>query len=156
MVYESLLVFGVMFFTSLIFDISTQSRQASMYRHTREAILFVTIGIYFVYFWSRGGQTLAMQTWKIKLVNQSNSTVSVGTAVLRYLLAWMWLLPAFSISRLIPIDSGANVAKISALIVFGMLAWASTIFLNKDRQFLHDKLAKTQLLQVTLPETQIK
>ena len=44
MIYEAALVFGVIFFASFIFDVSTQSKSALTLRLAREAFLFFVIG----------------------------------------------------------------------------------------------------------------
>lgn len=79
--------------------------------------LIVVIGAYFFWCWSHGGQTLAMQTWKLKLVMADGTAPSLARLLLRYLLAWPSLLCCGS----------------------GLL-WA---LLDRDRQFLHDRLAGT-------------
>ena len=69
MLYESILLFGVIFAADFAFDILTQSRHALMLRHIRELWLFLVIGLYFVFFWHRSGQTLAMKTSRIRVID---------------------------------------------------------------------------------------
>ena len=69
MTYEAMLLFAVVFIAGYLFDTLTQSRDALMLRHTRQAWLFVVLGIYFVWFWTHGGQTLAMKTWRIRVID---------------------------------------------------------------------------------------
>lgn len=144
MIYEAALVFGVIFFASFIFDVSTQSKSALTLRLAREAFLFFVIGSYFVFFWRRGGQTLAMQTWRIKLVNDDFSTVPLAKAIVRYCLAWMWFLPGFIVAYQLNLKN----AQLAIPIIFGFCAWAATALFIKDGQFLHDKLAKTRLIEL--------
>jgi len=82
--------------------------------------VFIVIGAYFAWYWRHGGQTLAMQTWKIRLSTPSGTTPTLAQLALRYFLAWPSL-----------IFLGAG------------LFWA--IF-DRDRQFLHDRLAGTRLV----------
>ncbi len=85
--------------------------------------LFLVLLVYFVWFWRHSGQTLAMKTWKIKVVSaQNGEAVSLRQAVLRYILAW----PALALGGV------------------GFL-WA---LVDHDRQFLHDRLAGTRLIRV--------
>jgi uncharacterized RDD family membrane protein YckC len=86
------------------------------------AHLFLVLLVYSVWFWSNGGQTLAMKTWRIRLVTRAGLPVRPAQALLRYLLCW----PSF------------------ALCGIGLL-WA---LIDRDRQFLHDRLAGTQLVDV--------
>ncbi|MDO8786670.1 MAG: RDD family protein [Sulfuritalea sp.] len=82
--------------------------------------VFVVLGAYFIWSWHHGGQTLAMQTWKIRLSTPNGAQPSLARLALRYLLAW----PSV-------IYLGAGVF------------WA---LFDRDRQFLHDRLAGTRLV----------
>ncbi|MCQ8896254.1 RDD family protein [Limnobacter humi] len=88
MLYETMLLFGVVFIAGYFFDTLTQSKHALYLRHQRQAWLFFVIGLYFVWFWRHGGQTLAMKTWHIKLVNAEGTAVGWGQALFRYLICW--------------------------------------------------------------------
>lgn len=147
MLYEALLLFGVVFFAGWIFDTTTQSRHALMLRHARQLWLFMALGLYFVYFWHRSGQTLAMKTWRIKLVNKTGERISAFRAIGRYVLAWMWFLPALALDALLGWKNWSSIG----LLVAGMVLWALTILLDKDRQFLHDRLAGTRLIDPQRP-----
>lgn len=142
MIYEALLIFGVVFFTTWIFDVTTQSRHALKLRHAREALLFVVIGLYFSYFWLRKGQTLAMQTWRIQLVAKPPGQLRWPRVVLRYVLAWLWFLPGLFVADLLQVSTPIKLA----VVALGMLLWALTMFLDKERQFLHDRIAGTRLI----------
>jgi uncharacterized RDD family membrane protein YckC len=144
MIYEALLVFGIIFFADLLFDLLTQSRHALAFRTARQIWLFFIIGAYFVFFWHRKGQTLAMKTWHLQLTNATYQPISWQQAVVRYMLAWFWFLPAILLAYALHLKIPAALG----LIAIGMLLWALCIFFDKDRQFLHDKLAGTRLVIV--------
>lgn len=146
MLYESLLLFGVVFVAALIFDVATQSRHALTLRHQREFWLFFVLGVYFVFFWSRNGQTLAMKTWRIRVVDKEKTKLPIIKAIVRYCLAWMWFLPGLAIAAQLGLKTWSSVA----VVAIGTLFWALTAALDKDHQFLHDKLAKTRLIHVDL------
>ncbi len=148
MVYESLLVFGVIFFVSAVHDIATQSKQASMHQWSRELLVFLTCGLYFTYFWRKKGQTLAMQTWRIKLVNGDGGPIPLPKAMVRYCLAWMWFLPGFVLASKL----GYHDSRILIPIFACFLIWASLSLFTPDRQFPHDFFAKTRLIQLPLRE----
>ena len=142
MLYESMLLFSVVFLGGWLFDTLTDSRHALKLRHARQAWLFLVIGVYFTFFWYRSGQTLAMKTWRIRLVSASGASVPIRIALLRYLLAWMWFLPAVAIDYAFALKGWTSIAVIG----FGMLAWLLTSRLDPHRQFLHDRLAGTRLV----------
>jgi len=120
MLYESLLVFAVAFFAGVAFYSAGSEHLSGLVRHLFRIYLFLVFGIYFVTCWRRGGQTLPMQTWKMRLVRSDGRPVGVRQAVARYVLAW------------------------PSLLIFGAgVLWA---LFDRDRQFLHDRLAGTRIV----------
>jgi uncharacterized RDD family membrane protein YckC len=67
--YEGLLLFGVVFVAGYLFGTLTQTRNALNNRHELQFFVFVVVGVYFGWFWSKG-QTLAMKTWHIRVVDR--------------------------------------------------------------------------------------
>jgi uncharacterized RDD family membrane protein YckC len=141
-VYEGVLLFGVVMTAGLVYGIGTRQRHALTGTTGLQWVLFVVIGIYFVVFWSRTGQTLAMQTWHLRLVTASGQRVSQGRALCRYLLAWLWFMPALlalhwsGLKGLLP--------TFTALLA-GIAAYASLTWLRPDRQYWHDAVCGTRL-----------
>lgn len=82
--------------------------------------LFALLGTYFIWCWIKAGQTLAMKTWRLRLVDaQSARRVRPLQAVVRYGMAWLcW-------------PTGLA------------FLWS---FLDPDGQFLHDRIAGTRIL----------
>ncbi|WP_353193188.1 RDD family protein [Pandoraea pnomenusa] len=144
MVYESLLLFGVLFLAGYLFSALTQQRSGLMYRHAMQAWLFLVLGAYFVWFWTHGGQTLAMKTWKIRLVDAQGQAVGVARAIARYVLAWLWILPAMAIDWMFGLTGWNSVA----LLAGWMVLWALAMRVMPDHQFIHDRLAGTRLVSV--------
>jgi uncharacterized RDD family membrane protein YckC len=93
-IYEGVLLFGVVMAAGFVYSTITQQRHALVGTTGLQVVIFLVLGLYFVRAWSRGGQTLAMQTWQIRLVLQDGSPVPRGRAIARYLLSWLWFLPA--------------------------------------------------------------
>ena len=84
------------------------------------AHLFLVLLVYFIWFWSNGGQTLAMKTWRIRLLSRDGLPVRPAQALLRFLLSW------------------------PSLVLGGVgIVWA---LVDRDGQFLHDRIAGTQLV----------
>ena len=90
--YEGMLLFGVVFIASYLFSSLSQTRHALDNRLMQQAFLFVVLGIYFAWFWSKG-QTLAMKTWHIRVVDLAGRPLTQRRALLRYVLSWLWFLP---------------------------------------------------------------
>ena len=144
--YEGMLMFGVVFIAGYLFGTLSQTRNAMDNRHALQAVLFVVFGIYFTWFWSKG-QTLAMKTWHIRLVDRHGASVSQPRALLRYALSWIWLLPPLAVSAPFGLPGGEI-----AVITFGwVLVWALLSRFHPQRQFWHDAWAGTRLVSVPPP-----
>ncbi len=139
--YEGMLLFGVLFIAGYLFGTLTQTRNAMDNRHGLQAFLFLIFGIYFVWLWSKG-QTLAMKTWNIRLVDVQGRPVSQARALLRYLLSWIWLLPSLSLVWLL----GLPAAGLVALVLGWVAIYATLSRFHPQRQFWHDALAGTRLI----------
>ena len=102
--------------------------------------IFSLLAAYFVWCWSNGRRTLAMKTWKLRLVRVDGGVVAPRTALLRYLAAW--------------IGPGLAVAAYAALVRYGWGAHAAWLvalnflwaFVDRDRSFLHDRVAGTRIV----------
>ena len=139
--YEGMLLFGVLFIAGYLFGTLTQTRNAMDNRHGLQAFLFLIFGIYFVWLWSKG-QTLAMKTWNIRLVDVKGRPVSQARALLRYLLSWIWLLPSLSLVWIL----GLPAAGLVALVLGWVAIYATLSRFHPQRQFWHDALAGTRLI----------
>ena len=144
--YEGMLMFGVVFIAGYLFGTLSQTRNAMDNRHALQAFLFVVFGIYFTWFWAKG-QTLAMKTWHIRLVDRRGAPVTQARALLRYVLSWLWLLPPLALVAPFGLPGGEV-----AVVVFGwVLVWALLSRFHPDRQFWHDAWAGTRLVAVPPP-----
>jgi uncharacterized RDD family membrane protein YckC len=139
--YEGMLLFGVVFISGYLFSTLSQTRNAMDNRHALQAFLFVIFGIYFVWFWAKG-QTLAMKTWHIRVVDALGQPISQQRALLRYMLSWLWVLPPLACSALLELGGGLYFGVFFAWI----LIWAVLSHLHPAKQFWHDVLAGTRLV----------
>lgn len=142
MVYEAMLLFGVLFIAGWLFSTLLQQRHALVLRHAQQFWQFLVLGLYFCWFWTHSGQTLAMKTWRVRLVDRQGRAVGWLRAAVRYLLAWLWFLPGFAAAWLLRAE-GWLLLLIPAL---NVALWAATVRLDPNRQFLHDRLAGTRLV----------
>lgn len=139
--YEGLLMLGVVFVAGYLFGTLSQTRNAMDNRHPLQAFLFVVFGIYFVWFWTKG-QTLAMKTWKIAVVDRSGHPITQTRALLRYLLCWLWFVPGLAATALFKLSAPESVVVVLGWVVI----WAILSYFHPLRQFWHDALAGTQLV----------
>lgn len=139
--YEGMLLFGVVFISDYLFSALSQTRHALDNRHFQQAFLFLVLGIYFTWFWSKG-QTLAMKTWHIKVVDNKGHPISQTRALIRYVLSWLWFLPPLAAMSSTQLSVPATLFILFSWVVF----WAGLSRLRADRQFVHDALAGTRLI----------
>ncbi|TRZ65413.1 MAG: RDD family protein [Rhodocyclaceae bacterium] len=122
MLYECLLLLGVLSVTFMLPHLAIGiGLQAVLPGPVLLIHLLLVLLAYFLWFWRHGGQTLAMQTWKLRLESaMTGHIVTLPQAVLRFALCF------------------------PSLLFFGTgLIWA--VF-DRDRQFLHDRLAGTRIV----------
>jgi uncharacterized RDD family membrane protein YckC len=143
LLYEGVLLFGVVMAAGLVYGLLTQQRHALVGSSGLRAFLVVVLGVYFVYFWTRSGQTLAMLTWHIKLQTVSGQAVTPARALCRYALSWLWFLPALATAHLAGLKGAGPT---SGALLVGALAYAALSRLHPDRQYLHDVICRTRLV----------
>jgi uncharacterized RDD family membrane protein YckC len=141
--YEGVLLFGVVMIAGYLYSSLTQQRHALQGQHGLQAFLFLVLGIYFVWFWSHGGQTVAMKTWHIRLVNAQGAPVSEWRAAARYLLSWLWFLPALAVAHVAALQ---GLPALFSAMALGVLVFAGLSYLHPQRQYLHDAICGTRLV----------
>lgn len=119
MLYEALLLLALLFIAAFIFTAATHNVQSPLLRLFFQVYLLLLGGLYFVGFWLRGGQTLAMKTWHLRVERRDGGRLTPSQAVLRYLLA-----------------------VVGVALGFGVI-WA---LFDRDKQFWHDRMAGTRIV----------
>lgn len=123
-VYESVLLFGITFIASWVFVTTLGDATHGAMRFVFRGYLFTVLGVYFVFCWRRTGQTLAMKTWGLRLRGADGRSISLPLAIARYTLA----------------VAGATCAGAG-------FVWA---FVDRDRQFLHDRLLGSRIVRAPI------
>jgi len=145
MTYEAVLLFGIVFVTGYALLAVTgwtyplQPRQ----RWILQAVLFVTLGAYFVYCWTRVGQTLAMKSWRLRVVDRDGRPLSAARAVLRYVLAWSLFAPGLLLIALTGIGGLPSLLALAA----SLLAMLALARLDPQRQLLHDRILGSRVIR---------
>ncbi|MFG5778322.1 RDD family protein [Comamonas sp. J-3] len=144
--YEGMLMFGVVFLAGYLHSTLSQTRNALDNRHGLQLFLFIIFGIYFVWFWHKG-QTLAMKTWHIRVLDAQGQPLSQARALLRYACSWLWFLPPLVAT--LPFQ--LPVLEVLVLLTGWIVFWALASRLHPQGQFWHDALAGTRLVSHTPP-----
>jgi len=123
MLYEFLLLFGIGFLATWLFQLAAGTLEIGGWRrHLLQLFIVAVFAIYFLWCWLRGGQTLAMKTWRIRVVaKDGHGPLAPSAALARFCYALL----------LVPTLVG--------------IFWA---MVDRDRQFLHDRLAGSLLVPV--------
>ncbi len=146
--YEGVLLFAVVFISAYLFGTLSQTRHALDNRHALQGFLFVVFAIYFTWFWAKG-QTLAMKTWGIRIVDACGRPITQQRAVLRYLLSWLWILPPLAATALFRMSGLESVGTVAAWVML----WSMLSRIHPQRQFWHDAWAGTRLVCANQPGT---
>ncbi|MGZ8271494.1 MAG: RDD family protein [Methylophilus sp.] len=121
-VYDALILIAIWMLVTWFYIISFGEVSSTYQRSSLQLFLWLSAGVYFIFSWYKGGQTMALKAWKMKIVSHANTDLSFKVCFLRYALASVLIM------------------------LFGStLFWA---FLDKDRLFLHDRLLKTKCIQL--------
>jgi uncharacterized RDD family membrane protein YckC len=119
------------------------------------AHFYLVLAFYFAWYWTKSGQTLAMQTWKIQMVSLDGKILSRSQALKRYAFGSLWLIPAAIILFVsLRVGNPEKMGTYFSIIFFSvtLFFWPlSTLFDRKTRQTLPDRWAGTRLVQ--LPRT---
>ncbi|MDB5812729.1 MAG: hypothetical protein JWN94_4851 [Betaproteobacteria bacterium] len=118
--YEALLLAAILFAATWVFLAVQPLLRAELARPLYQLYLLIVCGAYFIYCWTRGGQTLPMKTWRIRIVGRAGETPTTKQAALRYISALL-----------------------SLALAGGGFLWA---LIDRDGQFLHDRLAGTRIV----------
>lgn len=120
LIYEALILAALLLAGALPAVFLTRAWDHALARPLLQVWLMLLCGIYYVWHWTRTGQTLPMKTWQLQLVANDGSPVTVARASLRYLVA------------------------IAGTFLLGLgFLWA---LIDRDRRFLHDRLAGTRIV----------
>ncbi|MBL0144075.1 MAG: RDD family protein [Betaproteobacteria bacterium] len=121
--YEFLILAALVLVATFPFLAFAGDSTSGLRRHFLQAWVLLVVGAYLVWFWTRGGQTLAMKTWRIRLESADGGRVDAARATCRYLLA-----------------------VVGAAALGAGYFWA---LIDRDEQFLHDRIAGTRLTDLS-------
>ncbi len=146
LVYEAVLLFGVVTVTGLLYGIVMGQRHALEGRLGLASVVVAVLAGYFVWCWTRSGQTLPMQTWRIRLEDRHGRLLGSGRALLRFAAAWVWVLPGLGLAHVLGVSG--NGWAVFATVAGWTLGYGLLALLRRDRQFWHDVACGTRLVAV--------
>lgn len=88
MVYDSVLLFAVLWLAGIVVYPITQGQSSPAY----SLYLFTVMFLYFGWQWRHGGQTLGMKTWRVQLRPISDQPVTWWQTLVRFMISVVSLL----------------------------------------------------------------
>ncbi len=150
-VYETVLLFGVALVPAVVgtlFFAQTAQHHPLQSESVLRGFALVVYGIYFVGFWSAPGQTLAMQTWRIRVVDAAGNGLSQWRALARYAACCIaWFAPATLIAWWLALPPWPALGAAA----LGIVGYALLALAAPGRQFWHDIACGTRLVEVPGP-----
>ena len=145
-VYEATLLFGIALVPAVlgtVFFAQTGQSHPLQSESVVRAFALVVYGIYFVGCWSVRGQTLAMQTWRIRVVTAEGAKLSQARALARYVACCIaWFAPATGVAAVLQLRPWPTLAAmLLGIAIYALLALAAP-----GRQFWHDIVCGTRLV----------
>jgi len=92
---------------------------------TMQALVLLASGAYFIVSWTRGGQTIGMRAWRLRVVRSDGAPLTIAQSALRFPLALL------------------------SLAALGAGFWWSLI--DRDRLTWHDRIARTLVVRLEKP-----
>lgn len=151
--YELALLFGISVATAIVVQTILSITHIQLPSWMHSVIFFLVNGAYFVYCWTQAGQTLAQRTWHLKVSNQAGELPNLPQATLRYLFAYIGIMPAMMLvliqmRQYQPHEMQTNIAAVYGLsIVLGLINWMAllgTALIHPKKQTLHERWSNTQ------------
>ena len=147
--YESLLLLALLFIAAFPVAGLKGAALSGAPHFIFQAYLLCVTAAYFTWFWCHGGQTLAMKTWAFRVVNIDGSNLNFARALIRFFIALIFYGPACA--GLVLLFFPERVSRVITMWAF--LPMAATVLwarFDLDRQFLHDRMAGTRLVDAKL------
>ncbi len=120
--YDALLVLGIWFVIGIIFVAANDGEHVATHNPFLPSALFIALFWFNTHFWRRGGQTLGMRAWRLRLLNDDPGQLSLMQCLVRFL-----------------------VSLISFLLCGLGYFW---IWLDKDGLSWHDRYSNTRVIRV--------
>ena len=120
-IYDGLLVLGIWFVLGIIFVAVNGGEHVAQHNPLLPSAMFIVLFWFNVHFWRRGGQTLGMRAWRLRLINDNKGPMTLMQCLVRFL-----------------------VSIGSTLILFMGYFW---VWFDKDGLSWHDRYSNTRIIR---------
>jgi uncharacterized RDD family membrane protein YckC len=143
LVYDLLIVVAIVMVVGLACQLATGGRLIETDGHAviplwYQALQGVVVAAYFVASWRRGGQTVGMRPWHIRVSRDDGGTISLRQAVIRVLAAAAPML-------LLALEPAIGLRATLWTVLGTWVLWFAVALFDRRRRALHDLAAATEL-----------
>ena len=146
LVYDVLIVVALAMVVGLVCQLATGGALIDTSAHARipwwyQPLQGLVIAAYFLSSWLRGGQTVGMRPWRIRVTDANGATPTLQQAVLRLLVAAAPLL-------LLLLTPVIGLRATLWCVLAAWAAWFAVALFDSRRRALHDMIAATEIRQL--------
>ncbi len=125
-IYDGLLIIALWFLVGFVALLFTGGDAVPTASPVFSVVLYTLTGLFFVVFWTHGGQTLGMRAWRLQVRRPDGSAIDLRRALIRLILA----VPSWAFFGL------------------GVLA----MYFDDRRRTLHDRFSDTEVILAPAPK----
>ncbi len=147
--YEGLILLALLLIFTFPFAGMKGAAESGRMHAVLQIYFCFVAGAYFLVFWLRSGQTLAMKTWRVKVCDANAQQLTFKRAVIKLVISALFYVPAcvglvlfFFPARIHPAETAWLFLPLVATVLW---AW-----FDADRQFLHDRLSGTRIIEAKI------
>lgn len=143
LVYDLLIVVAIVMVVGLLCQLATGGKLIATGAHAvvppwYQALQGVVVAAYFIASWRRGGQTVGMRPWRIRVCRDDGGTISLQQAVVRVLVAAAPML-------LLALEPALGLRAVLWAVLGAWALWFAVACFDPRRRALHDFAADTEV-----------
>lgn len=148
LVYETVLVAALLMVAGFVFQPVHGVLPPSLARGLQSLFLLLVLAMYFGWCWLRSGQTLALKTWRMRLVAPDGRPLDMRAAALRFVLGLLLYLLLLATSVWWFYQRQQALPFVLLMLVLWLVNWGWAL-IDGERQLLIDRLAGTRLIKTS-------
>jgi uncharacterized RDD family membrane protein YckC len=143
LVYDLLIVLAIVMVVGLLCQLATGGRLIATGAHAVVPLWYqvfqgVVVAAYFIASWRRGGQTVGMRPWRIRVCRDDGGAIGLQQAVIRVLVAAAPML-------LLALEPALGLRATLWAVLGTWATWFAVALFDPRRRALHDIAADTEV-----------
>lgn len=146
LVYDLLIVVAIVMVVGLLCQLATRGQLIRTGATTviplwYQVLQALVVALYFISSWRRGGQTVGMRPWRIRVTGDDGGPPSLQQAVIRLLVAAAPLV-------LLMLEPALGLSPTLWVLLVAWASWFAVALFDPRRRALHDLAAHTEIRQL--------